>query len=183
MRTLPILLLLLLPACVDDDAATGPEAPDAAGACARGELEPDLMLVPLAGPAVDPATGRLMPPPAAGYHVSSTYLKLRGEATAMRRFGELMAPIEQVLQDQPGLLALQLGTSSGCGIARTLAVWQDEAAMLRFVTSVAHSDAIASVGEVSRGGSVATSWTATSLEQTTWEFVTATLAAHDGPYY
>lgn len=153
-------------------------------ACTRGKLEPDLAFVsPMAGPAVDPATGAITPPPAAGYVISSTYLAMRPEPAAQQRFGELTGPLMQALATAPGLLALQLGTSESCGTARTFSIWRDEDAMYAYVVGPAHSAAIAGVTEVSRGGSVATHWISTNVAQMTWQAAAAQLAAFDGPIY
>lgn len=171
-----------LAACGGD---ASPAAPDAsATACARGTLEPDLtFLSPMAGPAVNPATGEIAAPGGAGYVVSSTYLALRAEPAAQQRFGQLMGAISQALQTQPGLLALQLGTSASCGTARTFAVWSTSDAMFAYVTGAAHGAAVNAVAEVSRGDSIVTHWAATSASQVTWQAAAARLAADDGPFY
>lgn len=165
--------------------ACGTDTPDDEPlACARGTLEPDLgFLSPMAGPAVDPATGAIAPPPPGGYVVSTTYLALRPEPAAQQRFGELNGPIGQALATAPGLLAIQFGSSPSCGTARTFTIWRDEDAMYAYVTGPAHSAAIAAITEVSRGGSVATHWISTSTAQMTWEAAAAQLTAFDGRIY
>lgn len=156
-----------------------PIAPDAAEqACARGKLESDLRSPgPLAGPAVDPATGTLKPPPAGGYLVSSTYIPFKPEPAAAAKFQEVLGPVEATLRTQPGIQAIQVGLSSSCGAARTFTVWQDEAAMFAFVATAAHTNASAASGEISRGGGAVTHWIATSLDQATWEYAAQKLAA------
>jgi len=139
--------------------------------------------VPLSGPGVDPETGELKPPPAAGYIVSSTYLRLKSKPGEFQRFGELMGPIQQALAEQPGLLALQLSTSDSCSSARTLAVWESADAMYEFVTSPAHMAAVDAVGEVSRGGSIVTSWRASQTGEATWDEAVRKLDADNGPFY
>lgn len=151
--------------------------------CSRGALEADFASFnPLSGPGVDPATGTLAPLPSTAV-VSSTYLALKADPASQKRFGELMGPISKALAGQPGLLALQLGTSKSCVSARTRAVWKDEASMLGFVMGAAHNDAVASVGEVSRGESVVLSWATADVDEATWESATKRLAADEGPRY
>lgn len=182
--SLAVSLAASLAACgTDADSDPTPPGDEPAG-CARGTLEPDLaFLQPMAGPAVDPATGAIAPPPAGGYVISSTYLAMRPEPAAQQRFGQLMGPISQALATQPGLLALQLGASQSCGTARTFAVWSSEDALYDYVTGPAHSAAAAAVAEVSRGGSVVTHWTATAAAQMSWQAAAARLADFDGPTY
>lgn len=175
------LLAATLIACGTDEPT---DPPDDVPACARGTLEPDLaFLFPMNGPAVDPTTGAIVPPPAGGYVVSSTYLAMRPEPAAQQRFGELSGPLMAALTNRPGLLAIQLGMSQSCGTARTFTIWADEDAMYEFVTGPAHLAAMNAVAEVSRGGSVATHWTEARVEQMTWQAAAAQLAAFDGNTY
>lgn len=174
-------LLLLSPlaalvfACGHD---TSDEPPG--GACSRGTLEDDLDLGELAGPGVG-AHGELLPPPGGGFVVSATYVAVRDDAN--HRFDQLVFPIFAQLQQQPGLLAIQSGNSRECRSGRIFAVWRDEDAMFAFVTGPAHSDAMNAVAEVSRGGSAAIHWNATSLEQATWTYAAEMLGAHQTPLY
>jgi hypothetical protein len=136
--------------------------------CQRYTLEADMILLgPLQGPAVDPESGELQPPSSA-FVVSTTYLRLRGEASAQQRFAELAQGIGEALPTQPGLLALQFGSAESCGTARTLSMWQDEESMLGFVASPAHTAAMAAIGEVSRGGSIAAHWSGTDASDVSW---------------
>lgn len=159
--------------------------------CRRDVVEPDLSgqspdgsPAPIAwtGPGADPETGELLP--AEGTFVASTtYLALDGSPEAQARFGELMEPILGELFTNPDLVAVQLGMSPSCGTARTFAVWRSVEGMMRFVAGDAHSAAISSVGEVSRGGSVVTHWEGATIDSLDWEEATARLAADDGPTY
>jgi hypothetical protein len=179
-KTLMLTLTLTFAACGDDDVAvtlTTDAAADSSEECSRGIIEPDLESAPLAGSAV--ADGVLKP---GSYLYSTTYLQLRQEPKAQQRFGELMQGILAELQTRPGLLAISLGTSRSCGIARTLSVWQDDVAMLGFVTSAAHSAAIGSVTEVSRGGSLVTHWSGDASDAT-WQSAAEHAIAEDGPFY
>lgn len=208
----PLLLLQLLAGCpADDDGDTvadqtttevGDEssAGDTGGdtttgdpfaGCDRGVLEPDLLSqdpmgnpVPTGwfGAGVDPATGALVDD-GSTYVVSATYLTLRPDGDAQAAFGEVMGPIVPELYGNPGLVASQLGVSSSCGTARTFTVWRDQAAMMAFVTSAAHTAAIARVGEMSRGQSLVTHWVAAPVAEITWDEALARLVADTGPFY
>jgi hypothetical protein len=156
--------------------AAGAEA-TAADGCSRGTLGDDFQAAPLAG--VNVQKGSLIP---GDYLISSTYLQLRGESDRQQRFDELMGPIMADLEAREGLVAISLGGSASCGAARTLAVWRDEMAMFGFVTGEAHGQAIASVGEVSRGGSIVTHWSGAAGDAT-WQSAAEHLAADEGPFY
>jgi hypothetical protein len=192
MRSSLVLVLsssLTLFACGGEEPATQTPAPSpsptAEPTCARGVREPDYEPIgPIAGPGVDLTTGKLRAPaPGTTYIVSSTYLALRADGPAQQAFGELMGPIGDTLRTQEGLVAFELGTSMSCGTARTLTIWASEEAMYGFVASPAHMAAIARVGEVSRGGSVVTHWTADTAEGAGWDEVERRLAAFMGRQY
>jgi len=171
-----ILPLLLVAAACSREPAEDPS-------CRADLLESDLAYAgPLAGPGV--AGDGTVKAPAAGkpYAISSTYLRNKRDEPSQMRFRALSAPISMQLMNQPGLVAVQLGFSEKCLTARTLTVWEDEAAMYAFVASDAHKTAVASIGEVSRGGSVAMHWMG-SEKEATWEKATAKLGAHSGPEY
>ena len=71
---------------------------------------------------------------------------------------------------------MSLATSASCGTGRTLAVWRDEAAMLEFVASTAHIEAMTSVSEISTGHSIAIHWTTSDPSSITWEDAASRLA-------
>jgi hypothetical protein len=145
--------------------------------CTRGTLEPDLQAAPLDGPGV--SDGALIP----GDHVvSSTYLQIGRDAASRQLFEQLVAPVTAELQVRPGLLALSFGSSESCGTVRTLSVWEDDVAMLGFVTSTAHANAMARVTEISRGGSVVTHWTGDAATAN-WPTAAQRLGEDDGPEY
>jgi quinol monooxygenase YgiN len=121
--------------------------------------------------------------PKGQYVVSTTYLRLPLRRSAVARFQELSAPMEDELRANPGLVRVTTRVAGSCNTARTLSVWKSEADMYRFVGSPAHARAMAAVAEVSRGGSVTTHWTATEAEAT-WATATQKLAEDtDGPVY
>jgi heme-degrading monooxygenase HmoA len=180
-----LLLLATITGCSEESdapAAAGPDPGAVTDGCPRGTLESDMASLPWTGPKID-SSGKLMPPPAEGYVVSSTFLRLRPGDEAGRRFGELFAPIATQLQTQPGLEALQLATSASCGTARTLSVWASQEAMYDFVVSDAHYAAVRAVSEVSRGGSIVVHWSAQTVEQASWDEATKRLTAAKGPFY
>lgn len=197
-RALSALLFLSTAACEDgsDDpiaaepsgasAPDGGSVPDASRVadsgnpfadCSRGTLEQDFGAAPLAGVGV--VDGKLR---AGSYVISATYLQLRQDPAAQQRFGELMGPIMADLQTRKGLVAISLGTSSRCGVARTLSVWEDDIAMFGFVASEAHGAAVSSVKQVSRGGSLVTHWTGDAA-QATWSAAAEHAGQDDGPLY
>jgi hypothetical protein len=153
------------------------EVGEAFGDCQRGAIEPDFTSAPLAGPAV--VGGTL---PGGQYLFSSTYLQLGQDAESQQLFAMLLNPIVADLQTRPGLLALALGSSAACGTARTLAVWEDEAAMVGFVSGEAHGNAMARVTDVSRGGSIVTHWVGDESSGA-WSEAASRIAADDGPFY
>jgi heme-degrading monooxygenase HmoA len=184
------LALAILEACADDDSQTvdparerDASAPTNSNSepggnfagCVRGSLESDLEASPLAGPGV--REGALEP---GDYVVSSTYLQIKLGKNA--RLQELSAPILDDLGSRAGLVALSLGNSRTCNVARTLTVWRDDAAMLEFVIGDAHSTAVQAVSELSRGGSVVTHWSGDE-KTASWKSAAEHLAADDGPEY
>ncbi|WP_437979947.1 antibiotic biosynthesis monooxygenase family protein [Sorangium sp. So ce117] len=127
--------------------------------CTGGVLEADLEAEPLSGPGVDPETGKLRPPPeGSSYTVSATYGVPRPGDAVMERYVPIFGAIQAQLASQPGLLALQLGTSPSCGSGRTLAVWASTDAMYEFVMSPAHLAGIDAANELLEPTYVVTHW-------------------------
>lgn len=123
--------------------------------CSKTALEADFSASPLAGPRAD---GGVLPP--GPWLVSTTYLRLVPEPAAAAAFQAVMGPVAAALPTTPGLAAVSIGTSTACATARTLAVWEDQASMLDFVTGPAHAAAMAHIGDFSRGGSTTLHFTA-----------------------
>ncbi|MBC8070725.1 MAG: hypothetical protein IAG13_20510 [Deltaproteobacteria bacterium] len=150
--------------------------------CTRSVLEADLFGKDAwMGPGVDPDTGMLIDD-GSTYVVSATYLALQPGAPALAAFDEVIEPIGPALLGNAGLIAVQLGNSIECNSARTFAVWRDEAAMMEFVMGDAHAAAIMRVGEISRGGSLVTHWSA-EVSGINWDAALAKLEADEGPFY
>jgi hypothetical protein len=147
--------------------------------CNHTLLEPDFEPDgDLAGPGVG-SDGKL---PKGRYVYSSTYLAIRLSTDAFSRFSELSGAINEDLESQPGLVAYQTGLSLDCYAARTLAVWKDEESMVRFVGGDAHSEAVRSIDEVSRGKSIVTHWE-DDENAATWKRAVEKISVDEGPFY
>jgi heme-degrading monooxygenase HmoA len=167
-------------ACSDDKEKT-PSVQQAALVCSASKLETDLEGDGFSGPGVDEATGELKLEPGKQYLVSSTYgVPVPGAngAPVTEHYLALFGAIQAQLAQQPGLLAMRLASSDGCGSGRTMAVWSSEEEMYAFVASDAHFAAMKAVGEVLKPGYGVTHWTATSAEQISWQEAVRKLAAN-----
>ena len=165
---------VVLSACAGESSGRdeAPTRESRLSACRHDLQEPDLEAAPLAGPGVDPTTGRLRPPPHGAYVVSATYGVPRPSsdgAPVSSRYVQLFAAIEAQLARETGLMALQLGTSAACGSGRTLAVWESEEQMYAFVTSPAHREAMAAAREVLLPGYAVTHWETRSAAEISME--------------
>jgi len=119
-----------------------------------------------------------------GAVVASTYLRLQDERSARRRFRQLNRPMNARLAGPAtGLLRMSIRSSRACNVARTMTVWESEEAMMDFVVGPEHIEAIRSVNEVSRGGSITDVWAVDSMPDLEWGTVVAGFASHDGPVY
>lgn len=182
-------LFALAVACGDDSSPDKPSSTDASQVvesdagndlfpgCSRGTMEDDFQAAPLMGPGVQ--NGVL---PKGEYLISTTYLQLRQDATAQSKFNDLMQPLVADLMTRSDLVAVSLGTSASCGTARTLSVWRDDAAMMGFVAGPAHRAAMSSVREISRGGSMVTSWLGNEGDAT-WKVSAEHAGQDDGPQF
>lgn len=143
--------------------------------CTATTLEPDLEAAPLAGPGVNPDTGKLELPNGMHYVVSSTYGVPRpgpDGAGISPRYLTLFDAVSKQLEKERGLLAIALASSDSCGSGRTLAVWRSEETMYDFVTSDAHLAAMTAAPEILQPGYAVTHWDATSLDQITFDEAT-----------
>ncbi|XXX72859.1 antibiotic biosynthesis monooxygenase [Sorangium sp. So ce134] len=161
-------LAALLPGCGSDAGTAPPGAsPDA---CTGGVLEADLEADQLSGPGVDPATGKLAPPPeGSSYTVSATYGIPRPGDAVMEKYVQYFGAVQQQLASQPGLVAIQLAQSPSCGSGRTLAVWSSTEAMYEFVMSPAHLAAMDAVNELVQPNYAVTHWETATADEVTME--------------
>lgn len=163
-----------LAGCADDEAApAGVGGAGGTGAGGTGGAPPDVAAYyacaetgfaearPLSGPGLDPETGELVGAPQASYvaHATQIYPKADKE----KDFFGLVGPVLQQLEETPGLVAYALGSDEGCGVQRTMGIWESEEAMFAFVTSGAHATAMGSTLTVSITGKT-TSWTVSADE-------------------
>lgn len=184
LAALPLLLILLASCGGDDEPAADTQKDPVVtdDPCKKEIIEPDQAFQgPPAGPLVD-ADGKIMGD--TGLIVATTYLRLKEGSD--QRFGELVGPVIQDLTERmqtgQGLLALTTSISDTCGVARTMTVWKDEASMMSFVMAAPHLAAIQGTSDVSRGGSVTTTWKHEGGE-ITWQRAATALKTHDGPIY
>lgn len=153
------------------DETTGGIDVDALYDCVESDFQ---VLQPLMGPGIDPMTGTLLPPMQETYLLHTTQIMVKPEK--LEEFLALNVPIFEQLQATEGLLGFSLATEPNCGFSRTMGVWTSEQAMLAFVTSGAHLQAMAQTTEVSLTGRT-TSWTVSADEMPlTWEMAFAAIA-------
>jgi hypothetical protein len=131
--------------------------------CVADVIEPDLDIGAMGGSAVDEETGSYKLKEGQEVVVSSTYgiPKRAAEGGGLPPgYQDLMGRIIQQLQGQPGLLAVQLGNSPSCNSGRTLAVWESEELMYKFVMSAPHLEAMSGANELLKPGYAVMHWTA-----------------------
>ena len=160
-------------------AACGAQEPadtDVEDPCRATELEPDFVV---ANEENGPGTWEDIPRDAI---VAATYLRLNPDNLDV--FDDASAGVfGDLLSGRNGLLHLATASSQECGIARTLTVWESEAAMMSFVVGEAHLAAIEQVSAISRGGSITDSWEASELPAVDFASVAAAFENHQGPVY
>lgn len=157
------------------DGDTGVVAPT--DGCTGDMFAQDIALAPLRGAGL--VEGAVPP---GEYAISTTHLRLKEGPESMARFNELLQPVLVELASRDGLVAHSLALSTACGTARTLTIWRDVEAMYGFVASPAHAAAVAGVGEVSRGNSIAMHWIG-GAEEANWEQAAQQLGAWTGRVY
>jgi hypothetical protein len=142
-------------------------------------VEDDFMSQPLAGSGYNPEQG-LLEPRQETYVASTTFLILNPEQG--QRFQELVGAIMADLQTREGLVAMSLGSSQKCGTARTMTLWKSQEAMMDFVFSPAHTDAMAEANVVGLNGAT-TSWEVAADEvPMSWELARTKIAEVDALY-
>ncbi|MGE0785081.1 MAG: antibiotic biosynthesis monooxygenase [Sandaracinaceae bacterium] len=134
-----------------------------------------------AGPGAGPDGSITATPPAEGWVVASTYLRI--DPTNVAEFQEMAGAVVQDLFTRPGLVAMSTARSPSCGTARTLTIWESQEDMLAFVSGEAHMAAMMEIDSLSRGGSATTHWSAASVEAASWDEAFTRIAADEGPFY
>lgn len=175
--------LWLVSSCVSALACGGSsdkdtEQQNSALRCSATQLESDLEAEPFAGPLAD-ANGELKLEAGKQYIVSSTYgVPVPGEngVPVTQQYLTLFGAVQEQLGKQPGLLAMRLASSDGCGSGRTMAVWSSEEEMYAFVTSDAHFAAMKAVKDILKPGYGVTHWTASSKDDISWNKAVKQLA-------
>lgn len=136
---------------------TDPEPGTEAPAAERTDcVEADFAGAPLAGPGF--ADGVYTGPTDAPLVASSTVLYLLDRPDAGPRFEALMGEVSAELMRSEGLLGVALGGSQLCGAYRTLALWRDTEAMMGFVSSDAHLQAMVAARELADRGTRTVHW-------------------------
>jgi hypothetical protein len=166
-RTALHALTLLLLACDRDEPPAEPTIAELA-ACD----EADLQLSPFMGPAFDQNSVLVAPLPqpylvatTVGWHNLKDREALEGETT----------PVVMDVFNHEGLLGAAFAWSDDCGSARTITLWRDDAARMKFVFGEAHGAAIQRGLKYTRGWET-TNWSETAAEPPSWDTVRARLA-------
>jgi len=101
---------------------------------------------------------------------STTFFQVKDDNASTTAFNDHMTKLQEALKTQDGLVGYSLAFTPGSNDDyRTLAVWQSEDAMLAWVTSDAHSEAMQDMADKAKGGAVA-SWNIKRAEiPPTWD--------------
>lgn len=134
-RTALYALTLLLPACDDGDPPR--EEPTIAELSACDES--DLDVLPFMGPAFDDKGALVAPLPQP--HVVATTVGWHTPENSDALEAETLPPMMDLFTHD-GFLGATFATSARCGSARTLSLWRDEAARMKFVFGAVHGKAI-----------------------------------------
>jgi quinol monooxygenase YgiN len=157
-KVLPLTSLVVLigtAACVTpfaEEADTAPHAEDD-GSDEGQPAEPscvddDVVAVfEFTGPGWDPESG-LVEPLQDNYLAHTTFAQLRPGPQIEQTFIETNLALVPVLMAQEGLIGFQLGFSQKCKSGRTLGVWRSEEAMVEFVITPEHVQAMAMAPEL-----------------------------------
>ena len=132
------------------ETAADETAGESTGADPGAAFECDEELVvglPLFGPGIDPETGAFTGT-ADSYIVSTTQLIVRDDDEARARFDELVGAMIPELMMSEGLIGMSFAGEDGCSSQRTLSIWADTESMIRFVSTTAHTTAMAETGMI-----------------------------------
>lgn len=156
-RTAFYALSLLLPACDQDDPPQ--EEPTIAELAACDES--DMQFVPFMGPAFDENGELVAPLPLP--HVVATTVGWHAPEQREALEAETAAPTMDVFTHD-GLLGASFGWSDKCGSARTITLWRDDAARMKFVFGTVHSKAVKNGLKHTKGWET-THWSETAAEK------------------
>lgn len=112
--------------------------------------ESDLVEIPLQGPGWDADNESLVGTSQDTYIVHTTQLLVKPEQ--MTAFDELSDDITAQLMQTPGVIAVGFAFEPSCGFFRTTGIWESQEAMMNFVVSGAHLEAIKAYREVAITG-------------------------------
>jgi len=162
----------------DADASTGEVADEETDLAVLAACdENDLNTPPFMGPAFDPETGALLEPLPEGHIVATTAGWSRADEAARQLLGDHSNLVIVDLMTHEGLLGATFGESEGCGSARTLTIWRDEASLVKFAAGPVHVTAIREALDATRAWET-THWTGVAgAEAPTWDEARARLAA------
>ena len=96
--------------------------------------------------------------------VSATNLLLLDGDAVKKAFDGHMAVLQEQIKTQPGLIGVSLGLPIGTEGYQTLTVWENEEAVLGWVTSEAHAAAMDDMADKAKPASAVASWTMTRAE-------------------
>ena len=143
------------PASADESSTTGD--PGTSESSSTGEpaspfdcVEQNFMPSPLQGPGIDPETGAIVGPPQDTYLVHSTLGVVTPE-TAAALDAMTQEVIAQAMTSE-GAIGFSFSLDENCGYARTLGIWESEEAMLAFVVSGKHAEAMQQSDDLLGGG-------------------------------
>jgi hypothetical protein len=165
VRLFMIVPLLALAACEEDDdppasaadTSTGDPGPSESSSSSTGEpaspfdcVEQNFMPSPLQGPGIDPETGAIVGAPQDTYLVHSTLAVVTPE-TAAALDAMTQEVVAQAMTSE-GAIGFSFSLDMTCGYARTLGIWESEEAMLAFVVSGKHAQAMQQADELLGAG-------------------------------
>lgn len=126
---------------------------------------------PLSGPNFDASQGGFLMEPSQStfvVHTTQIYTKPDGEQDFLMLSGAIIA----TLADTPGLVAWTVGNDEGCGVSRTMGIWESDEALYTFVASEAHAAAMAQTTALSfTGRTMHFEVTKEEAEALTWDVV------------
>jgi quinol monooxygenase YgiN len=109
-------------------------------------VEQNFMPSPLEGPGIDPETGAIVGTPQDTYLLHTTLAVITPEtAQALQALSEEV--IAQAMTSE-GAIGFSFSFDPTCGFARTLGIWESEEAMLAFVVSGKHAEAMQQTEEL-----------------------------------